>query len=118
MNKKEAGDKGEKAAKDYYTGQGYTVVATNYRFKRSGEIDLICTKGEIVVFCEVKYRSDPRVYSPAEAVTPTKIRKIRTVAGAFLLMNPKYQNFDVRFDIAEVTRAESGLKVNLLENAF
>ncbi len=118
MNNKEAGRKGENAAKELYVSKGYSVIATNYRFRRYGEIDLILSKDDLIVFCEVKYRSNPDIYSPAAAVVPAKIQKIRLVAKSFLQSNYKYQGFNVRFDVAEVLPEGNILNVNLLENAF
>lgn len=54
MNKK--GKYGEQRAVNFLIHNGYKIIARNYRFKKY-EIDIICMKDNIVIICEVKYRT-------------------------------------------------------------
>jgi len=65
------GQWGERAAADYLTVQGYTMLATNVRTPY-GEIDLIARRDEITIFVEVKTRTSNKLGLPEEAVTPRK----------------------------------------------
>jgi len=103
---------GEDAAAAWYLRNGYEIVAKNWRC-RSGEIDLVCRRGRILVICEVKTRTSDRYGSPLEAVTPAKQRRLRQLATLYLLELPTGAPV-VRFDVAAV---QDG-RVEVLENAF
>ena len=53
-NNKIIGDKGEEIALKYLEELGFKFLERNFRGKRRGEIDLIMTKGVVIVFVEVK----------------------------------------------------------------
>jgi len=103
---------GEDAAAEWYGAHGYEVVARNWRC-RSGEIDLICRRGRVLVVCEVKTRATERFGSPFEAVTPAKRRRLRQLATLYLLEATQGTS-TVRFDVAAVTAG----RVEVIENAF
>ena len=113
---KQKGDKAEDAAADFLAGRGYKILARNYRAGRMGEIDIIALKDGAVAFVEVKYRSGRAYGTPAEAVTPSKIRKIKLAALRFAA-DRNDPNESYRFDIIEVSgRREFSL--NHIEAAF
>lgn len=99
--------------------RGHTILARNYR-KRTGEIDIISTVGEFIVFTEVKARKLGSMVSGLEAVDPAKKKKIIITADAYLTENPceKY----VRYDIAEVWLTADAVpkvaRVDIYEDAF
>jgi putative endonuclease len=75
------------------------------------------------VFCEVKTRSSDRFGVPAEAVTGTKQRRLRTLAARFLAEHPgaavagsgrRGRWRGIRFDVAAVV----GGRVDVIEAAF
>ena len=115
-HKQRLGARGEQLAADWYAAQGYQVVARNWRC-REGELDLVllATDGDLV-FCEVKTRSSDRFGGPAEAVTPAKQRRLRTLATRFLAAEgrPAAARRGVRFDVAAVM----GGRVEVIEAAF
>jgi putative endonuclease len=93
------GRRGERAAAEHYRRLGFDV-ALNWRTDR-GEIDLICTRGGLVVFCEVKTRRSTRFGSGVDAVGPAKQARVRRLAGAWL--SAQSEHFDqVRFDVVDV----------------
>jgi putative endonuclease len=102
------GAAGERLAARWYIRAGYEVVATNYRCA-VGEIDLVCRRGPVVVFCEVKARRSDRYGTAAEAVTPAKRRRLRRLASWWLSAEQPAGVEEVRFDVATVTPA--GLEV-------
>lgn len=107
------GSYGEDVVAKWYVANGYALVARNWRSK-SGEIDVIVSRGNELIICEVKTRSSRRFGSPFEAVTATKQRRIRGLALEFLSENRKYRGRQLRFDVAGVE--PSG--VEILEAAF
>ena len=112
------GSIGEAAAAAWYEARGYEIVDRNWRV-REGEIDLVARNGarNVIVFCEVKTRSSDRFGIPAEAVTVTKQRRLRTLAARWLAAHPGFGG-EVRFDVASVTPARETPTVTVLEAAF
>jgi len=108
------GAAGEDRAAAWYVAHGYQVVARNWRC-RDGELDLICERGRTLVICEVKTRSSLAFGHPAEAVTPTKQRRIRGLAARWLAeAQPHRRAHAVRFDVAAVLPGG----VDVIEAAF
>ena len=68
------GKKGEKAAESFLKKKGYRILKKNYRTK-VGEIDLIAEHNNVLVFIEVKSRTDAALEHPFMAVTPRKQKK-------------------------------------------
>lgn len=115
------GEQGERAVADWYGDRGFTVVAQNWR-TRTGEIDLVAMSGDLVVFCEVKTRTSNRFGAPVEAVTPTKVRRLRRLGAEWLsearAAGDIPRGLDVRFDVASVTFERGRLSVEVVEGAF
>jgi putative endonuclease len=74
---------GEEVAWRALERQGYRLLARNWR-SPEGELDLVARLGETIVFIEVKARQSIRYGAPEDAVTPAKLRRLRSVAQAFL----------------------------------
>jgi len=121
LGRKELGELGEALARELFEGKGFRVIHQNYRCK-IGEIDLICVKQKLIVFCEVKCRQSLAFGIPAEAVDAKKIRHIRRVASWYLSqkmnINRLYSDFDMRFDVVEVVFVDDEYEANHVENAF
>jgi putative endonuclease len=108
------GTQGEDAAARWYEARGYRVVARNWRC-REGELDLVVARHGELVFCEVKTRAGTRYGTPAEAVTPTKQRRLRRLATRYLAeAAPPAHARHLRFDVASVLAGE----VEVIEAAF
>jgi len=110
------GASGEAAAAAWYEARGYEIVDRNWRV-REGEIDLVVRNRHVIVFCEVKTRSSDRFGVPAESVTVSKQRRLRTLAARWLAAHPALRG-EVRFDVASVTPAGNVPIVAVLEAAF
>ena len=121
VSRQEFGGLGEMLAREMLEEKGFCVVKQNYRCK-IGEIDIICKKGKLLVFCEVKCRRSLAFGMPAEAVDAKKIRHIRRVASWYLSQKMcvyrLYDDFEMRFDIVEVVFVGDEHELNHIENAF
>ena len=121
VSNQELGKKGEALAEKFLIDKGFRIIQRNYRCK-IGEIDLICEKDKILVFCEVKSRRSIVFGIPAEAIDSKKIRHIRRVASWFLTqkmcINRLYSDYDMRFDVVEVVFVNEKYELNHVENAF
>jgi putative endonuclease len=106
------GARGEELAASWYLDRGYEIVDRNWRC-RDGEIDIVATRGSVLVVCEVKTRSSDAFGSPAAAVTPAKQRRLRRLAMAWLDGHGA-RGRHLRFDVAAVV----GNTVTVIEGAF
>lgn len=114
---KTLGQFGEDCAAKFLEAKGYTIIARNFRI-RSAEIDIIARAGDVIVFVEVKARSNIRHGLPAEAVTLRKQQKIITAAGVFL-QDENFSDCACRFDVVEIFfNNERVEEINHIENAF
>lgn len=107
------GAEGESKVLDWYQEKGYELVARNWRC-RTGEIDLIVSRRQTLVFCEVKTRTSSAFGGPFAAVGETKQARLRSLALEWLAANPAPQRRQLRFDVAGVLAGE----VEVIENAF
>lgn len=83
----------------FFLIKGYFPIARNYvtgRGTKAGEVDLIMRKKRLIVFVEVKKRSN--LERAAYAVTEKQKERIIKGAEAFLKKHPQYDDCDVRFD--------------------
>ena len=107
------GRHGEALVAQWYTDAGAEVVQRNWRCPQ-GELDLIVRIGDTIAFCEVKTRSSNRFGSPLEAVGPTRQRRLRAAATAWLREVRPSGVSELRFDVAGVV----GNRIELVEGAF
>jgi len=97
-----------------YSENGYQILCRNFR-TRSGEIDIVCRKGDVLVFSEVK--SIPRTWNEEDMqkkIPPAKVRRIKTAAGQYLAQNPDDVYDVIRFDAVFV----SGWRTTCIQGAF
>ncbi|GGF38904.1 UPF0102 protein [Marmoricola endophyticus] len=97
---------GEDVALRALEEQGLVLLERNWRC-RAGEIDLILTEGETVVFCEVKTRRTTAYGHPLEAVTPVKAARLRLLAERWLEEQGR-RRVDVRIDVVSVLQDGHG----------
>jgi putative endonuclease len=112
------GDAGEHLVARWYADAGYRVLYRNWRC-REGELDVVVARGSVLVFCEVKTRRSTAFGVPAEAVTFTKQRRLRTLAMRWLDAHPAARARTLRFDVASVL-AQRGAPpvIDVIEGAF
>jgi len=113
LYKKLFGKNGEDLALKTLKKRGYKLLERNYRTKFA-EADLILEKDQIIVFAEVKSRSDDKFGTPAEAVTSVKQNRYRKLAEFYLSENGIF-GAPISFLVAEVYKDG---RVNIIENAF
>jgi putative endonuclease len=112
------GDAGEDLVARWYADAGYRVLDRNWRC-REGELDVVVARGPVLVFCEVKTRRTTAFGVPAEAVTATKQRRLRTLAMRWLDEHPGARARTLRFDVASVLAPRDGDPViDVIEAAF
>ena len=113
---KNLGNAGENFAARYLEQHGYKILEKNFRV-RSAEIDIIAQIDDVIVFVEVKTRSNTRHGLPAEAVNFRKQKKIIKAASVFL-QDEKYFDSPCRFDVMEIYSDGVKFTARHIENAF
>ena len=110
------GQCGEDFAARFLVKNKYKIIERNHRNKM-GEIDIIATKDEDLVFVEVKTRKENSLYAPVLAVTKQKQNKLMKTAYVYLKEYPTNKN--IRFDIIEVIHnSKKVISINHIKNAF
>ncbi|MFC5411327.1 YraN family protein [Larkinella bovis] len=111
----ETGKQGEDEAVRYLVQKGYEIRERNYRHQHA-EIDLVAQKGKLLIFVEVKTRSNTRFGQPEEFVTYAKARLVMKAAEQYIFA--KDWPYDVRFDIVAVTVSPESVTIRHIEDAF
>jgi putative endonuclease len=106
------GRAGENQAAAWYSRHGYQIIERNWR-SPIGEIDLVCARPDVLVFCEVKTRCSDRLGSPAEAVTQSKQLRLRRLAAEYILRHT-CGGHEIRFDVAAILDGT----LSVIEGAF
>jgi putative endonuclease len=110
---------GERLAAEHFARLGYRVLAQNHQ-TRWGELDLVLSDGETLVFCEVKTRRRGSG-APWDSLHPAKQAQVRRMAAAWLTdPTDRHWHDDLRFDAVGVLVDERDELVRLdhLEGAF
>ena len=79
----ESGKKAEIAASQFLQQKGCKIVDNNWK-TRQCEIDIVAVRGDVVYFCEVKYRSQTRQGFGIEYVTRKKLQQMKFAAESWV----------------------------------
>ena len=112
----ELGYRAETLACEHLEQQGFEIVERNARVGHL-ELDVIARSGRLLVFCEVRARVSDLVMTPAQSITPKKVRRIRR-AAVLWLKRSTLRGMSVRFDVASVLFDVPDGRLNYLEGAF
>lgn len=103
VSAKAKGNAGEKKAVEFLEKNGYTIVKRNFK-KVYGEVDIIGKKGDVLVFTEVKFWTSLDSSSMEHALNRKKMRTIVKISKAFLMENPSFNDFHIRYDVIFIGR--------------
>jgi len=95
------GKDAEAACGDYLKSRGLKLVEKNFNC-RLGEIDLIMTDKNVLVFVEVRFRKNNVFGGGLESITVTKQKKLRKTAELYLQQNNQYKN--ARLDVVSMSK--------------
>ncbi|MBS3971053.1 MAG: YraN family protein [Clostridia bacterium] len=112
----EIGKRGELLAQKHLKEAGYEIITVNYRC-RLGEIDIIASKDNYIIFIEVKTRRNNNYGLPYESVSTVKQKRIRKVAAYYLKVNNIFQG-DCRFDVVSIERNGMDYICEIIQDAF
>ena len=114
-----SGPWGEALAAEYLRKKRYRIEAMNYR-TRLGEIDIIASNRQYLVFCEVKLRKSADFAAAREFVDAHKQQRLRTTALLYLSQHetPLQPRFDVIEIYGDADTPRRQRRINQIENAF
>ena len=108
----------EALAADYLTRRGLTLLARNLRCK-SGELDLVCLDGAVLVIVEVRQRGRTDYGGAAASVTWRKQRKLIRATLYEWQRRPAWRGRILRFDVVAIERGPGGAPVlDWIKDAF
>jgi putative endonuclease len=114
LNKNNAGLQAEQLAATFLQSHGLKLVAKNYHC-RYGEIDLVMQDEKVLVFVEVRLRSNPLFGSAADSISANKQQKLIR-AAQFYLQEHKV-NSACRFDAVLMHKADTS-HIEWIRNAI
>ena len=103
--KDQLGLDGEAVASVHLERAGMRIVARRWRCVY-GELDIVALDGGTLVFVEVKTRRGLAYGHPFEAITPDKVRRLRTLAGLWLQERP--HRGPIRMDAVAIIAPRTG----------
>ncbi|MFC2149427.1 ribonuclease HII [Candidatus Auribacterota bacterium] len=104
---KRLGKLGEDMALNFLKKKGHNILDRNFTC-RAGEIDIITSDSDTIVFAEVKLRKSGSFGLPEEAVDKNKQKKITDAANYYMFIN-NMENKDCRFDVISIQLNNKGV---------
>ncbi|MDE6283651.1 MAG: YraN family protein [Muribaculaceae bacterium] len=105
---------GEQQVVDKLIIDGYAIVERNWRLHHL-EIDIIATRGDDIIFVEVKTRKD-NSFDPLEAITSKKVKDLCRAAESYIRSHSIRLN--PRFDVAAVIGDGHTATIDYIPNAI
>ncbi|MBU1044611.1 MAG: YraN family protein [Candidatus Omnitrophica bacterium] len=93
-NKSKTGMIGENIARKFLQKKGYTIVEQNFRTKYS-EMDLVVKKKDLLVFVEVRTKTNEYFGSPEQTINKDKINRLIRSAQAYVAYNKYSGNYRI-----------------------
>ena len=109
---------GERVAASHLEAKGYQILERNWS-TREGEIDLIASRGDQLIFVEVRSRHGRDLGTPEESITGRKATHVRAAAAAYVQAHPEAPP-NLRIDVVALELDAKGrvLRVEQIENAI
>jgi len=95
----ELGKEGEEIAINFLKNKGHQILETNWRYRKS-EIDIITRHEDVLIFVEVKTRSDNYFGRPESFVTDRKRALMVDASSAY--MEAIGHDWEIRFDVISI----------------
>jgi putative endonuclease len=113
----ESGSRGEDRACEFLAEQGFSIIKRNYHSGRTGEIDIIARKDDLILFVEVKNRSKDTFGGAREALGHRQKKHLWNAARGFIQRNSQYDSKETmyRFDLIAITGKELTWQQDILQ---
>ena len=97
-----SGAAAEQLALTFLQSKGLVLVTKNFRTRR-GEIDLIMLDNAVMVFVEVRFRSNVYFGSAEESITTQKCQRLSAAAQAYMQREGLTEKVSARFDAVAIS---------------
>ena len=115
---RDRGQKFEQLAKNHLKNRCLVPICDNFN-SRVGEIDLIMSDNDVLVFIEVKYRTSNSFGGAIAAVSRTKQHKIIKTAMFYCLRNNiNFEHVASRFDVVAISGSNEPFDIEWVKSAF
>ena len=115
--RRERGRGAEAVAAAFLARQGFVILERNHTTRR-GEVDLVCTEGDVLCFVEVRSRASRAFGDPVETVDRGKARRVVSAATDWAMRHGGLDRA-IRFDVVSVIAAPGAApEVALYRGAF
>ena len=120
LTKREVGNEGEDIALAYLLNLGYALLCRNWRSKHRnfGEIDLVMTKGVVIVFIEVKYRKQGCFGDASYAINEKKKKTLYRTGEQYLIENDMPLTTECLFSAVLIDESAYARSISVIENIF
>lgn len=109
------GNQGEEMAAKWLTDHGYQLIERNNSTKY-GELDIIASKNNILIFVEVKFKQTEDFGTPEEMIGRNKLMQVKRTAEMYLLTNPDIAKSFERYQIDAICIVEETERITHYEN--
>ena len=110
--RQQLGHWGEELAVEYLVNEGYSIVDRNIRTPY-GEIDIIASQSNLLIFVEVKTRSTANFGMPEESVTLKKQKHIIDAIEFYFQEHPE-SDYDWRIDVIAIRRQKKDVTPEII----
>lgn len=110
------GASGEEAASCFLENQGCAILDRNWR-DGGLELDIVCERGELLIFVEVKTRTSGALGGPLAGMTPRKKRNLILAAQAWLAEREAWHR-PCRLDVICLVKSGAGFAMEYFPNAI
>lgn len=114
--KTNSGASAESLACRYLNQQGLKIVERNFRTQR-GEIDIIARDKDVLVFIEVRLRTNPSFGSAAQSIDARKQARLISAAQHYLLKTGLTDAQACRFDAICMSAVDAGTEKTPANNS-
>lgn len=115
------GKTGEEMALKFLIEKGFDLIEQNYE-NYLGEIDLIMTSNDTLVFVEVKLKVGDRFGIPEEMIGKNKLSKIKRIAESYLVINKEirkqFEKYRIDAVCLVVDKNNNIERINHYENLY
>lgn len=112
-----AGGRGEDLAARFLQRRGLSLLDRNVSL-RVGELDLVMTDGETLVFVEVRLRRENGLIAAGESVSAAKRRRLGLAAGGYLARHEELADRPARFDVVAIHERGNNNDITWIQDAF
>jgi len=107
----------EQTALEYLLTKNLKLLDKNFR-SPFGEIDLVMQDKSIILFIEVRYRSNNHFHTAVESINKKKCERIISTSHQYLSENRSASRLDCRFDVVALSGPQETPTIEWIKNAF